>query len=120
MSLQRKIYEQLAGLMEVDLRTTRGDSQRLRDTAERNRRQREREQRLHQTQVQKSGYEPEGDELAEGDEIMAYQGSKLIGSMPVEKTEMDDSIEAAKNLWPKATSITVQSKGKTLKTVKVK
>jgi len=114
MSLQRKIYEQLAGLMEVDLRTTRGDAQRLRDRAERDRRQREREQARHQRQTQR-----EETDLNE-DEIVAYKGSKMLGSVPFEKSEMKDSVEAAKNLWPDADKLDIKSKKKTIKSIKVK
>jgi len=114
MSLQRKIYEQLAGLIEVDLRTTRGDAQRLRDRAERDRRQRQREQDRHQRLTQS-----EETDLTEN-EIVAYKGSKVLGSVPFEKSEMDDSVEAAKNLWPKADKLEVKSKNKTVKSIKVK
>lgn len=101
-----------------DLRTTRGSrsSQRLRDTAERDRRRREQEQR----KLQSSSFEPEGDELSESYEVCAYNGKKLLGKMPAEKSDIDDSIEAIKNLYKGSTKIVVKSKGKEIKSVKVK
>lgn len=56
----------------------------------------------------------------EEETLVARKGNKVLGTMPVEKSEMKDSIEAAKNVWPDADTIEIQSKKKTIKTVKVK
>lgn len=123
MSLQRKIYERLAGLIEAevedrkDLRYTRAASRKIEDRAEKDRRERERQQRASQ---QNSSFEPEGEELSESYEVCAYNGSKLLGKMPAEKSDIDDSIEAVKNLYKNSTKIVVKSKGKEIKSVKVK
>ena len=56
----------------------------------------------------------------EEETLVVRKGNKVLGTMPVEKSEMKDSIEAAKNAWPDADTIEIQSKNKTIKTVKVK
>lgn len=64
MSIQRKIYEQLAGLNESEVEDKKDLRQRTPDfkrKAELDRRRREAEQRRMQT----NGYEPEGEEIEE-------------------------------------------------------